>query len=75
MTRMQKAIYLTEAGEDIKWHYYEGPKQGRIFFLEINGEKFKRTPADQMKANKIIDELFAKLIYVSDLLKQRKWMD
>ena len=60
MTRMRKAIYLTNKGEKIKWHYYQGPKQGRIFFDEINGEKFKMTPADQKKANHIIDEMFAK---------------
>lgn len=59
MTRMSKAVYLQSMGENIVWDYYKGPKQGRIFFLEINGEKFKRTPADQMKANKIIDEMFA----------------
>lgn len=58
MTRMRKAIYLATNGEEIKWDYYQGPKQGRIFFLEINGETFKRTPADQKKANKIIDEMF-----------------
>ena len=59
MTRMSKAIHLQSMGENIVWDYYQGPKQGRIFFLEINGEKFKKTPADQMKANKIIDEMFA----------------
>ena len=59
MTRMRKAIYLDMKGEIIKWHYYQGPKQGRIFFDEINGEEFKCTPADQMRANKIIDEMFA----------------
>ena len=58
MTRMRKAIYLISEGEEINWDYYQGPKQGRIFFLEINGEKFKRTPADQQKANKLIDEMF-----------------
>ena len=64
MTRMRKAFYLIENGEKIKWDYYQGPKQGRIFFLEINGEMFKRTPADQKKANKIIDEMFDE--YCSD---------
>ena len=59
MTRMSKTIYLQSMGEKIKWHYYQGPKQGRIFFDEINGETFKCTPADQKKANKIIDEMFA----------------
>lgn len=59
MTRMSKAVYLTTKGENIVWDYYQGPKQGRIFFLEINGQKFKRTPADQKIANKIIDEMFA----------------
>ena len=59
MTRMRKAMYLSMKGEEIKWHYYQGPKQGRIFFDEINGETFKCTPADQKKANKIIDEMFA----------------
>ena len=59
MTRMNKAVYLQSMGENIVWDYYQGPKQGRIFFLEINGEKFKRTPADQKEANKIIDEMFA----------------
>ena len=59
MTRMRKAIYLQSQGENIKWHYYQGPKQGRIFFDEINGEKLKSTPTDQKKANKIIDEMFA----------------
>ena len=59
MTRMTKAVYLTNMGENIVWDYYHGPKQGRIFFLEINGQKFKRTPADQAVANKIIDEMFA----------------
>ena len=58
MTRMSKAVYLTNNGENIVWDYYKGPKQGRIFFLEINGQKFKRTPADQAVANKIIDEMF-----------------
>lgn len=59
MTRLAKATYLIMKGETIKWHYYQGPKQGRIFFDEINGEEFKKTPADQMVANKIIDEMFA----------------
>ena len=59
MTRMTKAVYLTMKGENIVWDYYKGPKQGRIFFLEINGQKFKRTPADQKEANKIIDKMFA----------------
>ena len=59
MTRMRKAMYLDMKGEKIKWHYYQGPNQGRIFFDEINGEKFKCTPADQMVANKIIDKMFA----------------
>ena len=59
MTRMRKAIYLQSQGENIVWDYKVGKNQGRIFFLEINGEKFKRTPADQMVANKIIDEMFA----------------
>ena len=59
MTRMTKAIYLTTMGENIVWDYKVGKNQGRIFFLEINGQKFKRTPADQMEANKIIDEMFA----------------
>ena len=58
MTRMSKAVYLQSMGENIVWDYKVGKNQGRIFFLEINGEKFKRTPADQMKANKIIDEMF-----------------
>ena len=58
MTRMRKAIYLQSQGEKIKWHYYQGPKQGRIFFDEINGEKFKITPADQKEANKLIDLLY-----------------
>ena len=62
MTRMTKAIYLNTTGENILWDYKVGKKQGRIFFLEINGQKFKRTPADQMKANKIIDEMFANKI-------------
>ena len=59
MTRMTKAIYLTTMGENFVWDYKVGKNQGRIFFLEINGQKFKRTPADQMVANKIIDEMFA----------------
>ena len=59
MTRMTKAVYLKSQGENIVWDYYQGPKQGRIFFDEINGEEFKKTPADQMVANKIIDEMFA----------------
>ena len=58
MTRMRKAVYLQSQGENIKWHYYQGPKQGRIFFDEINGEKFKCTPADQKEANKLIDLLY-----------------
>ena len=58
MTRMSKAVYLQSMGENIVWDYYQGPKQGRIFFLEINGQKFKRTPADQAVANHIIDEMF-----------------
>ena len=58
MTRMRKAIYLQSQGENIKWHYYEGPKQGRIFFDEINDEHFKCTPADQKKANELIDLLY-----------------
>ena len=60
MTRMTKAIYLKSHGENIVWDYSIGKnkKYGRIFFLEINGEKFKRTPADQKVANKIIDEMF-----------------
>ena len=58
MTRMNKAVYLTMKGENIVWDYYQGPKQGRIFFLEINGQKFKRTPADQKVANQIIDQMF-----------------
>ena len=59
MTRMNKAVRLQSMGEDIVWEYKVGKNQGRIFFLEINGQKFKRTPADQMVANKIIDEMFA----------------
>ena len=59
MTRMTKAVYLKSQGENIVWDYHIGKNQGRIFFLEINGEQFKRTPADQMVANKIIDEMFA----------------
>ena len=58
MTRMSKAIYLTTKGENIVWDYHIGKKQGRIFFLEINGKKFKRTPADQKEANQIIDKMF-----------------
>ena len=58
MTRMRKAMYLQSQGEDIKWHYYQGPNQGRIFFDEINGEKFKCTPTDQKEANKLIDLLY-----------------
>ena len=60
MTRMTKAVYLTTKGENIVWDYHIGKNQkfGRIFFLEINGKKFKRTPADQKKANQIIDEMF-----------------
>ena len=58
MTRMTKAVYLKLHGENIVWDYYQGPKQGRIFFLEINGQKFKRTPADQKEANQIIDKMF-----------------
>ena len=59
MTRMNKAVYLKSQGEDIVWEYYIGKTQGRIFFLEINGEEFKKTPADQKIANKIIDEMYA----------------
>ena len=59
MTRMTKSIYLTEMGLNIVWDYKVGKPQGRNFFLEINGKKFKRTPADQMKATKIIYEKFA----------------
>ena len=59
MTRMNKAVYLQSQGENIVWEYKVGKNQGRIFFLEINGQKFKRTPADQMEANHIIDEMFA----------------
>lgn len=62
MTRMSKAVYLTMKGENIVWDYYQGPKQGRIFFLEINGQKFKRTAADQKEANQIIDKMFAEFI-------------
>ena len=58
MTRMSKAIYLTTKGENIVWDYRMGKNQGRIFFLEINGKKFKRTPADQKEANQIIDKMF-----------------
>ena len=60
MTRMSKAIYLTTKGENIVWDYRIGKNQkfGRIFFLEINGKKFKRTPADQKEANQIIDKMF-----------------
>ena len=58
MTRMSKAVHLQSMGENIVWDYYQGPKQGRIFFLEINGQKFKRTPADQKEANQIIDKMF-----------------
>ena len=58
MTRMSKAFYLKSQGEEIKWHYYQGPNQGRIFFDEINGETFKCTPADQKKANELIDLLY-----------------
>ena len=59
MTRMNKAVRLQSMGENIVWEYKMGKNQGRIFFLEINGQKFKRTPADQSVANKIIDEMFA----------------
>ena len=58
MTRMTKAIYLKSQGVNIVWDYHIGKNQGRIFFLEINGEKFNRTSADQKIANKIIDEMF-----------------
>ena len=58
MTRMSKAIYLNMKGENIVWDYRMGKNQGRIFFLEINGQKFKRTPADQKEANQIIDKMF-----------------
>ena len=58
MTRMRKAIYLKSQGEDIVWDYRLGKNQGRIFFLEINGQKFRKTPADQMLANELIDEMF-----------------
>ena len=58
MTRKTKAIYLKSQGEDIVWDYKVGKNQVRIFFLEINGQKFKRTPADQMLANELIDEMF-----------------
>ena len=61
MTRMTKAVYLKSQGVDIVWDYKVGKNQGRIFFLEINGEKFNRTPADQKIANKIIDEMFVEL--------------
>ena len=59
MTRMIKAVYLKSQGVNIVWDYHIGKSQGRIFFLEINGEKFNRTSADQKIANKIIDEMFA----------------
>ena len=60
MTRMSKAIYLNMKGENIVWDYHIGKNQkfGRIFFLEINGKKFKRTPTDQKEANQIIDKMF-----------------
>ena len=58
MTRMIKAVYLKSQGVNIVWDYHIGKNQGRIFFLEINGEKFNRTSADQKIANKIIDEMF-----------------
>ena len=58
MTRMRKAIYLKSQGEDIVWDYKVGKNQGRILFLEINGQKFRKTPADQMLANELIDEMF-----------------
>ena len=58
MTRMRKAIYLKSQGEDIVWDYKVGKNQGRIFFLEINGQKFRKTAADQMLANELIDEMF-----------------
>ena len=60
MTRMAKAVYLTTKGENIVWDYHIGKSQkfGRIFFLEINGKKFKRTPADQKEANQIIDKMW-----------------
>ena len=58
MTRMSKAFYLNMKGENIVWDYRMGKNQGRIFFLEINGKKFKRTPADQKEANQIIDKMF-----------------
>ena len=61
MTRMTKAVYLKSQGENIVWDYHIGKNQGRIFFLEINGKKFKRTPADQMKATEIIYEKFDEL--------------
>ena len=61
MTRMSKAIYLKMKGESIVWDYHIGKNQkfGRIFFLEINGKKFKKTAADQKEANQIIDTMFA----------------
>ena len=60
MTRMSKAIYLKMQGENIVWDYTIGKnkKYGRIFFLEINGKKFKKTAADQKEANQIIDTMF-----------------
>ena len=61
MTRMSKAIYLKMKGESIVWDYHIGKNQkfGRIFFLEINGKKFKKTATDQKEANQIIDTMFA----------------
>ena len=60
MTRMVKAVCLRSEGADIVWEYRMGKngKPGRIFFIQVNGQKFKKTLYDQMIAGEIIDEMF-----------------
>ena len=59
MTKRTKSTCLPEMGLNIVWDDHLCKKQGRFFILKINGKKFKRNPADQMKATKIIEEKFA----------------
>ena len=60
-TRATKSIYIDEVDLNIVWDYRIDKPHSRIFFLEINGEKFKRTPANQKKATEIIYEKFDEL--------------
>ena len=60
MTRMAKPVCLRSEGEAIVWEYRMGKngKPGRFFFIQVNGQKFKKTRYGQWIAREMIDEMF-----------------